>query len=84
MYTLIGELGAALAAFMAHFLDTWGEIPFLSFSTFVTSIFNGIPHSFAAGSPGAICSDPFGILRQVLLHHPGVSDEWGRKKIGEI
>ena len=40
--------------------------------SFSTSIFNGLPHSFAAGSPGAVCSDPFGILRQVLLHHPRV------------
>ena len=38
--------------------------------SFSTSIFNGLPHSFAAGLPGAVCSDPFGILRQVLLHHP--------------
>ena len=46
---------------------------------FSTSIFNDLRHSFAAGSPGAVCSDPFGILRQVLLHHPRGSDEWGEK-----
>ena len=76
--------GTRLAAFLARFKETWGKIFFLSFFTFVASIFNGIRRSFAAGSPGAVCSDPFGVLRQVLLHHPGVSDEWGRKKIGEI
>ena len=82
--TLIGGLGHALAAFLARFKETLGKIFFLSFFTFVTSIFNGTRRSFAAGSPGAVCSDPFGVLRQVLLHHSGVSDEWGRKKIGEI
>ena len=75
--------GTGLAAFLARFKETWGKIFFLSFFTFVTSIFNGIRRSFAAGSPGVVCSDPFGILRQVLLHHPGVSDEWG-EKIREI
>ena len=35
--------------------------------------------SFAAGSPGAVCSDPFGILRQVLLYPPGVY-WWVKKK----
>ena len=83
MYTLIGGLGPALAAFLAHFKETSGKIFFLSFFTFVTYIFNGIRRSFAAGSPGAVYSDPFGILRQVLLHHPGVSDEWGRKKLAK-
>ena len=66
---------------LVNFKESLGKIFFLSFFTFVTSIFNGTRRSFAAGSPGAVCSDPFGILRQVLLHHPGVSDKWGRKKL---
>ena len=50
------------------------------FFTYITSIFNGLPHSFAMWSLGVECLDPFKILHQVLLHFPGVSDELGGRE----
>ena len=82
MFTLI-ELHSALAGTLGGKLFSF---PFLAFSAFVTSIFNGLPHSFTAGSPGVVSQTPSGscarfyyITRGFLMS--GVRKNWGNLTI---